>query len=177
MKNLKKIIVIVFCVLLTSNLVAQIAPTSGKKTLEVKENHEGEYLQTVRRGNISDVVINAITNRVPKKLLNYGFTNITVIEVGQVPIPEGWATKLGNLTSNKTTGRAMMSNAKTYSQMVAAADKMYEPEDNDGVDWKFQVNFIDNDSKEKFKLRINMMTYNPMYLIKESDLVKDLSKD
>ena len=80
----------------------------------MKEKHEGEYLQTVIQGGISDVVINAMRNRMPKKLLKYGFTDITIIEVGKVPVPEGWATKLGSLVSNKSLGKSMMETATTY---------------------------------------------------------------
>lgn len=165
MKNLN-VFITILCIALTINMSAQVAPI-GKKTLPVKENHEGEYLQTVMQRDISDVVIKAIRQRMPKKLLKYGFTDITIIQVGKVPVPEGWATKLGSLVSNKSLGIAMMETATTYRQMVAAIDKMYEPEDNDGVDWKFQVNIVDNISKETFKIRINMMSYNPMYIIKE----------
>jgi hypothetical protein len=159
------------------NLSAQIAPTTGEKVLEIKESHQGEYLQTVTQQGISDVVIKAITERMPKKLAKYGFTDITITEVGKVPVPEGWATKMGQITSNKSVGQSMLGQAKTYNEMVIAVNKMYEPEDTDGVDWKFQVNITDNVSKEVFKIRINMMSYNPQYIIKQSDLIKDLSQN
>jgi hypothetical protein len=175
MKNSKKIITLLLLAL-TFSMSAQVAPTTGEKVLEVKESHEGEYLQKISQQGFSDVVIKALTERVPKKLIKYGFTDISIIEVGQVPVPEGWATKLGSLTSNKSVGKGMLQQAKTYSEIEAAVNKMYQPEDTDGVDWKFQVNFIDNISKEEFKIRINMMSYNPLYIIKKSDLVKDLSK-
>jgi hypothetical protein len=176
MNKLKKIVMLL--VLSQSfSLTAQIAPTTGEKVLEVKESHAGEYLQTVNRKDISDVVIKAITERVPKKLAKYGFTDITVTEVGKVPVPEGWATKMGQITSNKSVGQSMLGQAKTYNEMVIAVDKMYQPEDTDGVDWKFQVNIIDNVTKEVFKIRINMMSYNPQYIIKQSDLIKDLSQN
>lgn len=176
MKRLKTIFMLL--VLTQSfNLTAQIAPTTGEKTLEIKESHQGEYLQTVSQTGISDVVIKAITERVPKKLAKYGFTDITVTEVGKVPIPEGWATKMGQISSNKSVGQSMLGQAKTYNEMVVAVDKMYQPEDTDGVDWKFQVNITDNISKEVFKIRINMMSYNPQYIIKQSDLIKDLSQN
>lgn len=176
MKKVKTIIAI-FGLVLTFNMTAQVSPTTGKKILEVKEDHEGEYLQTVTQMGFSDVVIKAMNKRLPDKLLEFGFTDISIIEVGKVPVPEGWATKLGKFSSNKTVGQAMMSSATTYSQMVAAANKMYEPEDNDGVDWRFQVNFMDNISNKMFKVRINMMGYKPLYIIKESDLVKNLASD
>lgn len=175
MKNSKKIITILLLAL-TFSMTAQVAPTTGEKVLEVKESHEGEYLQKISQQGFSPVVIKALTERLPKKLIKYGFTDISIIEVGKVPVPEGWATKLGSLTSNKSVGQGMLQQAKTYSEIEAAVNKMYQPEDTDGVDWKFQVNFIDNISKEEFKIRINMMTYSPLYIIKTSDLVKDLSK-
>jgi hypothetical protein len=176
MTNLKTTIAILGLIL-TFNLTAQVAPTTGRKVLEVKEDHEGEYLQTVNQSGFSDVVIKAMKKRLPKKLSKFGFTNISIIEVGQVPVPEGWATKLGKLNSNKSTGEAMMLSATTYSQMTAAVNKMYEPEDTDGVDWRFQVNFMDNISDKMFKVRINMMWYKPLYIIKESDLIKDLANN
>lgn len=79
----------------------------------------------------------------------YGFVDVEILDVGKVPVPEGWATKLGKLTSNKSVGQGMLQTAKTYSEITAAVDKMYEPEDTDGVDWKFQVNIFDNISKRK----------------------------
>lgn len=159
------------------NLSAQIAPTTGEKVLEIKESHQGEYLQTVIQQGISDAVIRAITERIPKKLAKYGFTDITITEVGKVPVPEGWATKMGQITSNKSVGQSMLGQAKTYNEMVIAVNKMYQPEDNDGVDWKFQVNIMDNVTKEIFKIRINMMSYNPQYIIKQSDLIKNITQN
>lgn len=172
---MKKIITIsIFLFALSAN--SQTAPTTGQKILEVKESHEGEYLQSINQNGFSSVVIEAIKQKIPKKLIKYGFTDITIIEIGQVPVPEGWATKLANNTSNKAVGKSMLREAKTYNEIVSAVDKMYTPEDNDGVDWKFQVNFIDNSTKELYKIRINMMTYNPQYIIKKSDLIKELSE-
>ena len=170
-----KTAITILALILTLNLPAQEVPTSGKKMIEVKESHQGEYLQAVNNEGISKVVINAIKNRMPKKLSKYGFNDITINEIGKVPVPEGWASKLGNLTSNKSVGQSMLKTATTYNEISAAVEKMYEPEDTDNVDWKFQVNFIDNTTKKKYKLRINMMTYKPLYIIKKSDLVKDYS--
>ncbi|MGV3696315.1 hypothetical protein [Flavobacterium sp.] len=175
MKKIKTLLIAL--ILGTNAITAQVAPTTGEKQLEVKEDHPGEYLQTVKTEGLSDVVIKAMKDRLPKKLQQYGFTDITILEVGQVPVPMGWASKMGKLTSNKSKGQAMLTNAKSYSEIKRAVDKMYEPEDNDGVDWKFQVNFTDNLTGKLFKVRINMMTYKPQYIIKESDLVKDMAKD
>ena len=176
MKKLKGIITI-FASVLTFTVSAQVAPVTGEKALDVKESYSGEYLQTVSKGNLSEVVVKAITERVPKKLAKYGFSDITITEVGQVPSPENWTNKLAKvsgLTTNRAKGEAMLTTAKTHSEITAAINKMYEPDNNEG-NWKFQVNFIDNISKNTYKIRINIM-YNPLYIIKESDLVKDLSK-
>jgi hypothetical protein len=170
-----KTVITTLALILTINLTAQEVPTSGKKIIEVKESHQGEYLQTVTNEDFTEVVINAIKSRMPKKLSKYGFNDITITEIGKVPVPEGWASKLANLTSNKSVGESMLKTATTYNEICAAVDKMYEPEDTDNVDWKFQVNFIDNTTKERYKLRINMLTYKPLYIIKKSDLVKDYS--
>jgi hypothetical protein len=173
MKNSKTIITILALVL-KFTLNAQIAPTTGEKVLEVKESYSGEFLQTVNKDGLSDVVLNAITKKIPSKLSKYGFADITIIEVGQVPSPENWTNKLAKasgLTSNRARGEAMLATAKTYGDISTAVNKMYQPDNNDG-NWNFQVNILDNISKKEYKIRINMM-YNPQYIIKESDLVKD----
>lgn len=178
MKKTKWIIAI-FVLVGTFKLTAQIAPTTGEKILEVKENYAGEYLQKVNQDGLSDVVIKALNNRIPSKLAKYGFKDITITEVGKVPSPENWTNKLSKasgLDKNRAQGEAMLKNAKTYDQISTAINKMYEPDNNEG-NWKFQVNFIDNTTKQLFKVKINMMTYAPQYIIKESDLVKDLSKN
>jgi hypothetical protein len=175
MKNSKTIITILVLAL-SFSLTAQVAPTTGEKVLEVKESYSGEFLQTVSTVGLSDVVVKALNERVPSKLAKYGFTDITITEVGKVPSPENWTNKMAKasgLTTNRAKGEAMLTTAKTYSEISAAINKMYEPDNNEG-NWKFQVNFIDNISKNTYKVRINMM-YNPQYIIKTSDLVKDLS--
>jgi hypothetical protein len=172
MQNLKTIIVALF---LTLNLNAQVAPTTGKKILEVKETYEGEYLQIVKREKLSKVVLDAIKERVPEKLIKYGFTDISITEVGQVSAPEDWTSKMASITSNKSVGRAMLTTAKTYGEISAAINKMYEPENNE-ENWKFQANFKDNTSGKEFKIRINLM-YSPQYIIKESDLIKGLTNE
>lgn len=159
----------------TFGLNAQVAPTTGEKVLEVKETYLGEYLQSIDTTSFSPAVVNAIKERVPKKLIKYGFTDIKVLKVGKVKAPISTATKMSNFVGgNKGVGSAMLSQATTYSEMVRAVDKMYEQE-TDG-DWKMQVIFLDNLTGKEFKLKIAMMGYTPQYIIKESDLVKDLRK-
>lgn len=174
MRNSKTIITILALVL-KFTLSAQVAPTTGEKVLEVKESYTGEFLQTVNKNGLSDVVLNAITKRIPAKLSKYGFNDISIIEVGQVSSPENWTNKLAGLTSNRAKGEAMLTTAKTYSEITSAVNKMYEPDNNEG-NWKFQVNIVDNVSKKEYKIRINMM-YSPQYIIKESDLIKDFAKN
>jgi hypothetical protein len=172
-----KTIITLLAFSLSITLSAQVAPRTGEKVLEVKESYEGEFLQTVNQGNLSETVVKAIKERIPKKLDKYGFSNITILEVGQVPSPENWTNKLAKssgLTTNRAKGENMLKLATTLTEITAAINKMYEPDANEG-NWKFQVNFIDNITKETYKVRINMM-YNPLYIIKESDLIKNLSK-
>nr|WP_315160612.1 hypothetical protein [uncultured Flavobacterium sp.] len=173
MKNSKTIITIL-ALALKFTLTAQIAPTTGEKVLEVKETYEGEYLQSIDTTSFSPAVVNAIKDRIPKKLIKYGFTDIKILKVGKVKAPISTSTKMSNLVSNKSVGNAMLSQATTYSEMVRAVDKMYEKETD--MDWKMQVVFLDNLTGKEFKLKIAMMSYAPQYIIKESDLVKDLRK-
>ncbi len=175
--NKSKTIIALIALTLSISLSAQVAPTTGEKVLEVKESYSGEYLQIVNQGNLSDVVVKAITERIPKKIAKYGFSDITISEVGQVPSPENWTDKLAKssgLNTNRAKGENMLKLASTTTEIIAAINKMYEPDGNEG-NWKFQVNFIDNVSKETYKVRINMM-YNPIYIIKKSDLIKDTDK-
>ena len=159
----------------TFSLTAQVAPTNGEKVLEVKESYEGEYLQSIDTTSFAPVVVQAIKERVPKKLIKYGFTDITILKVGKVKAPKSSASKMSDMAGgNKSVGNAMLSQATTYSEIVAAVDKMYA-KDYDG-DWKMQVIILDNVTGKEFKIKIAMMTYAPQYIIKESDLVKDLRK-
>lgn len=175
MRKLKRIIA-TLVLLSTFSLTAQIAPTTGEKVLEVKESYEGEYLQSIDTTSFAPAVVNAIKERVPKKLIKYGFTNITILKVGKVKAPISTATKMSNMAGgNEGVGRAMLSQAKTYSEMVNAVDRMYAKEYD--ADWKMQVIFLDNVTGKEFKLKIAMMTYAPQYIIKESDLVKNLRKE
>ena len=165
MKNLK-LTSTVIALILTFNLIAQTAP-KGKKSLKVKENYEGEYMQKVTQGELSKVVIDALTNRVPKKLKKYGFEDITIIEIGQVKTPTSFATKMSNAAGgNRAAGKAQLEFAETQGEIERAVDKMNE-KDTD-IDWKFQVNFTDNKTGKEFKIRLSTMSYAPKYIIKES---------
>ncbi|MCA0931752.1 hypothetical protein LCM02_04760 [Lutimonas saemankumensis] len=155
------LLLICFLAVASNSITAQEAPV-GKKTLKVEEKFPGEYLQEVSKDGLSSNVIDAMKSRLPKKLEKFGFTDITITEVGQVPVPKSIATKMGNTAGN--TGRAELEVAQTYGEIERAVDKMYqEPVD---IDWKFQVNFIDNNSGNTFKVRLNL-SYNPQYIISE----------
>ena len=162
--------------LIALSMNAQEVPTTGKKIIKVKESHVGEYLQTISQTLPKETVEN-FRKIVTKKLKKYGFNDITITEVGDVSVPEGWATKLGKLAgNNKSQGEALLTLATTRAEIVAAVNKMYEPDDLDGVDKKFQVNFIDNLTGKVFKLRVSLFRV-PKYIIKESDLVGNLGKN
>ncbi|WCC46204.1 MULTISPECIES: hypothetical protein [Tenacibaculum] len=170
-----KTLTIVFTILITTIINAQVVPKNGKKIIPVKEKHLGEYLQKIKK-SLSKETENNFKKIATKKLIKYGFTDITITEVGEVAVPEGWATKMGSLVSNKSLGQSQLETAKTYNEIVNAVNKMYEPEDEDGVDWKFQINFIDNISGNLFKLRVSNFR-SPKYIIKESDLVKSMKEE
>ncbi|MCD0474728.1 hypothetical protein LPB87_10035 [Flavobacterium sp. EDS] len=175
MRNLKGIIT-VLVLTSTFGLNAQVAPTTGEKVLKVKETYLGEYLQSIDTTSFSSVVVNAIKERVPKKLIKYGFTDIKILKVGRVNAPISTATKMSNFVGgNEAVGKDMLKQAKSYSEIVRAIDKMYEPKAD--IDWKMQVIILDNLTHKEFKIKIASMTYAPQYIIKESDLVLDLRKD
>ncbi|MBO6881446.1 hypothetical protein [Winogradskyella sp.] len=170
---MKKInVLLILLATITINLSAQEAPTSGKKILDVKESHEGEYMQKVTKGDLSTNVVNALKKRLPKKLKKYGFEDITITEVGKVLTPVSTATKMSkSVGGNKGAGDAQLQEAETSSEIKTAVDKKYK--ENVDNDWKFQVNFIDNTTKKEFKVRLSL-SYNPQYIIKESELIVDL---
>lgn len=171
MKNLKLTTTII-ALILSFNLIAQTAP-KGKKTLEVKENYVGEYTQEVSTEDLSNVVITALEKRVPKKLKKYGFESITILKIGKVKTPVSLATKMSNTVGgNKGAGKAELDLARSSGEIERAVDKMYT-EDSD-IDWKFQVNFTDNITGKKFKVRLSTMSYNPKYIIKESTVAVNL---
>ncbi|MBQ0734946.1 hypothetical protein [Aquimarina celericrescens] len=162
---MKKAILAIVFLATTICITAQTAPTGGKKTLEVKQTFEGEYNQDVRQGTASNAVIKAMKSRVPKKLAKYGFTDITIIDIGQARVPENWTDKLAQVAGgNKAVGEAQLQQAETYSEIKQAVDKMHTPDDYDN--WQFQVNFKDNITDKIFKVRLSL-TYNPKYIIKE----------
>ncbi len=160
-----KLIMLLIGVLSFGSIQAQVAP-KGKKTLEVKEKYTGEYMQKVFKGDISNGVLSAMRKRIPKKLKKYGFNDVTITEVGKVLVPVSVTTKLGRIAGgNKEVGKAQLKLAKTSGSVENAVDKMFT-ENVDG-DWKFQVNLIDNETKIKYKIRLNL-SYKPIYIIKES---------
>lgn len=124
MKNLKSIIAILGLIL-SVNMVAQVAPSSGKKILEVKETIEEEYFKVVTTEGLSDALMKQLYKIMPKKLGKYGFSDIAIEEMGKVA---------------------------------------------DTEDLLFQVNLIDNVTKDKFKIRLSMLSKNPKYIIKEINL-------
>lgn len=163
-----RLVLLVLAVLLASNVRAQ-TPPKGKKNLKVKESYKGEYMQKVFEGDLSKVVLKAMRKRIPKKLRKYGFEDITITDIGKVLVPVSFTTKLGKIAGgNKEVGRAQLELAKTSGEIKNAVNKMYQ-KDIDG-DWKFQVNIIDNLTNEVYKIRLNL-SYNPKYIIKESDEV------
>jgi len=168
MKKLKTLIILLG---LSFNVIAQVAPI-GKKTLKVKESYEGEYMQKMI-DHPSGALENHMRKSIPKKLKKYGFNDITIIELGMVRVPVSTATKMSKAVGgNKGAGKAQLKLAKTHSEIERAVDKMYEKDvDND---WKFQVNFIDNNTKEEYRVRLSMMSKAPKYIIKRSDKIVNL---
>jgi hypothetical protein len=169
-------IITTLTLLIAFNINAQEVPTSGKKIITVKESHIGEYLQTLIK-TLPQATVENFKTIVTKKLKKYGFTDITITGVGEVSVPEGWATKLGKLAgNNRSIGEAQLRIAKTTAEITAAVNKMYQTDDNDGVDKKFQVNFINNKTGKPFKLRVSGFR-TPKYIIKESDLIDNINAE
>lgn len=76
--------------LFTSSLAySQVAPTNGKKVLKVKESYKGEYLEQINQDELSQTLIDRMKKTVLKKAKKYGFTDIKILDVGQVYYPSG----------------------------------------------------------------------------------------
>jgi hypothetical protein len=171
-----KKIIIIFTLLIAFNINAQKVPTSGKKTIPVKESRIGEYLQILKK-NIPQAIVENCKKTVTRKLKKYGFTDITITGVGQVLVPEEWPTRLDKLAeNNRALGEAQLSVANTTAEITAAVNKMYQADDNDEVDKNFQVNFVNNKTGKSFKLRVSFFK-SPKYIIKESDLIDNIREN
>ena len=75
---------------------------------------------------------------------------------------------------NEAVGKSQLELAKTSTEINSAVNKIHE-EDYD-IDWKFQVNFIDINTNKEYKVRLNQISYNPKYIIKENKIIIDLRK-
>jgi|GEM_PF-1646090 len=68
---------------LSFNSFAQTAPTTGRKILEVKETHEGEYFYKI---NSLPQIEEVMKKKLLKSFVKYGFRDITIKEVGAVDL-------------------------------------------------------------------------------------------
>ncbi len=84
---MKNIITLLTSLLFINLIFSQVSPTTGKKTLEVKETYEGEYFEEVKQGDLPTATIEAMKTKFPKAFIKYGFNDITIKEVGQVNYP------------------------------------------------------------------------------------------
>ncbi|WP_010523154.1 hypothetical protein [Aquimarina agarivorans] len=104
---MKKIITLLTSLLFVNSIYSQIAPTTGKKILEVKESYDGEYFEKVKQGDLPSTTIEAMKKKFPKTFIKYGFTDITIKEVGKVDFPSTSTSAnnfkfQANLIDNKT---------------------------------------------------------------------------
>lgn len=144
----KVIIILIFSFGL--NVVAQTAPTNGKKTLTVNEKYENEYSLEVFK-SMYEAPYNYHMKKLPAKLAKYGFTNVTITALGSVqPV----ANKKGDvgLAIAKLQNGATISGA--YSTAVNEVDMS-----------QFQVNFTSDQGT--FKVRLSSTATKLKYIIKE----------
>jgi hypothetical protein len=163
MKNL----ITITLVLLTLTVNSQEVPQNGKRVIKVKQKFEGEYNQKVR-GFFHDKMEVTISDKLPKKLAKYGFTNVKVNEIGVVTSTDAWYNKLADIAplSNKERGIILLNQANTVGGMARAVDVYVTPDTNTGPT-RYQINFTSDQGS--FKLRINMFG-GVKYLIKESNV-------
>lgn len=142
-------LLIVLTLLFSIKSYSQIAPTGGKKVLEVKETYEGEYQKQVTKADIHPNVLVSMKKNVIKKSAKFGFTDITIEEVGQVSYPSSstssennfkfQANIIDNSTKNKYKLRiSIMGHAPKYiikevksPKLEVVSEQIVEKEDVD----------------------------------------------
>lgn len=163
---MKNLILGIF-LLISTIAIAQVAPI-GVKTLVVKETFIGEYNNSMSSYSLPDATITRAKKTLSKKLPKYGFINFKIKAIGVVGVPYGWASKLHNLAGgNEGLGYSYIVLAgKSKSQRILGRQKMREPERLS--DKKWQAIVIDGTGQE-YKIRINMLTMKPKYIIKQTE--------
>ena len=147
MKNL--IYILIFSFGLTT--VAQVAPTTGKKTLKVSEGkYENEYALEVFK-SFNKAPYDYHMKKIPKKLEKYGFTNVVITALGSVqPVPDK---------------EPDMSVAIAYLQTGASINTVISKATTPISMSEFQVNFTSDQGT--FKVRLTSTATKFRYIIKE----------
>ena len=150
---------------------AQVAPTDGKKQLEVIEKWEGEYDAEISNFYNVGPVLDSHLKKLPKKLEKYGFTNVVIISLGKVVAPDNWATKLHKAQGgNQGAAMSNMQNATSVAGAVAAAE-LYNAPETPTINTR--VHFTSDQGE--FKVRTAIMSSNPKYIVKENKMNMKMS--
>jgi hypothetical protein len=162
-RNLGMLVVfIIFLGIVTS--WAQEVPQDGKKTIKVDTKFTGEYDREIAEYSLPKATQLNFMKIVRKKLKKYGFNDVRFTEVGTVEAPEGILQKISPGT-NRTDGIDMMINASSSGMYEAGLKKALTP--NKNTISKFQMNFTDNNTGLKYKLRVSGFR-GIKYIIKET---------
>lgn len=127
--NKLKITIAVVGLLLTFNTFAQIAPI-GKKTLEVKQTINEEYFKSLTKEGLGQPVLDYMEKQMPNKLEKYGFSDITIEDLGKVDNEEKLLFQVNiidNTSGNKFKIRlAMLSKNPEYIIKEISVDDYQE---------------------------------------------------
>tara|TARA_R110002126_G_scaffold50551_4_gene139222 strand:- start:6186 stop:6626 length:441 start_codon:yes stop_codon:yes gene_type:complete len=143
----KLIYILIFSFGLTA--VAQVAPTTGKKTLSVDEKFENEYSLEVFK-SMYEAPYNYHMKKLPAKLAKYGFTNVTITALGSVQ-------PVANKKGDVGLAIAKLQNGATISGAISTAVNEVDMSE-------FQVNFTSDQGT--FKVRLSSTATKLKYIIK-----------
>tara|TARA_R110000744_G_scaffold365945_2_gene474870 strand:- start:9 stop:449 length:441 start_codon:yes stop_codon:yes gene_type:complete len=143
----KLIYILIFSFGLTT--VAQVAPTTGKKVLEVTNKFDNEYSLEVFKSMYA-APYEYHMNKLPKKLAKYGFTNVTITALGSVQ-------PVANKKGDVGLAIAKLQNGATISGAISTAV-------NEVNMSEFQVNFTSDQGT--FKVRLSSTATRLKYIIK-----------
>ena len=143
----KLIYILIFSFGLTT--VAQVAPTTGKKVLEVTNKFDNEYSLEVFKSMYA-APYEYHMNKLPKKLAKYGFTNVTITDLGSVQ-------PVANKKGDVGLAIAKLQNGATISGAISTAV-------NEVNMSEFQVNFTSDQGT--FKVRLSSTATRLKYIIK-----------
>ena len=138
--------ILALALLVSTISLGQIAPTTGKKVLKVKNQFENEYSLSVFNA-FAPAPYKHHMKKLPNKLAKFGFTNVEITKLGMV--------KTAPSEKSIVDGFDVLDAGGSLNQAISQQNKEVKHEE-------FQVNF--NSDQGFFKVRLNMTATKLKYI-------------